>query len=885
MRTIAVHDGHSPGGTKLATVNYIVDVTNANTQYRAYNQANTATILAQAAFNKANTQSNQTFTQAAFDTANSAQANIVIINGVNVTQNAAVFATDGKMQSAYNQANTGTVLAQASYNQANVTIGVDVTQNNRITVIESTNVSQNARLDYSNSTITIIQGVDTTQNTAIAATDGKMQSGYNQANTGTVLAQAAFNTANNVFPQIQPSFNVANSASANTIIIQGVDVTQNTRLTVIEGTNLSQNVRLDYSNSAITILQGVNTTQNTRLTVIENTDLSQNVRIDYSNAAITIIQGVNTSQNVAIDATNQYSYSAFSTANNAYNQSNTGTVLAQAAFNFANTSSNSITVFAQAGYNQANVTIGVDATQNTRMTIIEGTDVSQNTRLTIIEGTNVSQNTAITATDSKMQSGYNQANTGLVLAQASFDYANSRQNIQTSASPTFNGLTLTNALAIAQGGTGATSSAAALTSLLPTGTTSGYVLTTGGPGTFYWAAGGGGGSGATPGTTIASTRISTTGNGSGLAYSTPVYTAGASQLRVYINGVRQFASEYTETSGNTAGSGIVTFSTSPASGSAILFEVDGYIVNPYYANNITFTAPQGTIPSTANTIQLAIQDLESRKATLASPSFTGLATATTVDTNASNTAIATTAFVKNALNNSNTYTMSVSGNAGTVTNGFYTSSSFNLGTTSVAVNRSSASQSLTGINIDGNAGTVTDGFYTTSSFNLGTTSIAVNRASASQSLTGINIDGSAATFTSTTQNSQFNSLGVGTAASATAGEIRATNEVTAYYSSDETLKENIQTIHDALGKLKQLRGVMFDWKDSYIQKRGGEDGYFVRKHDTGVIAQEVEKVLPEVVAERLDGTKAVKYEKLAGLIIQSIVELSEQVEQIKDKLK
>jgi hypothetical protein len=50
-------------------------------------------------------------------------------------------------------------------------------------------------LDYSNTAITIIQGVDVGQNTAITATDGKMSSAYNQANTGTVLAQAAFNSA------------------------------------------------------------------------------------------------------------------------------------------------------------------------------------------------------------------------------------------------------------------------------------------------------------------------------------------------------------------------------------------------------------------------------------------------------------------------------------------------------------------------------------------------------------------------------------------------------------------------------------------------------------------------------------------------------------------
>ena len=128
---------------------------------------------------------------------------------------------------------------------------------------------------------------------------------------------------------------------------------------------------------------------------------------------------------------------------------------------------------------------------------------------------------------------------------------------------------------------------------------------------------------------------------------------------------------------------------------------------------------------------------------------------------------------------------------------------------------------------------------------------------------------------------QFGSVGVGTAASGVTGEIRAIGEITSYYSSDANLKENVVTIDNALAKLRQISGVMFDWSDEEITRRGGEDGYFVRKHDTGIIAQEVEAVLPEVVAARPDGYKAVKYEKLAGLIIQAINELADQVDEIK----
>jgi len=135
----------------------------------------------------------------------------------------------------------------------------------------------------------------------------------------------------------------------------------------------------------------------------------------------------------------------------------------------------------------------------------------------------------------------------------------------------------------------------------------------------------------------------------------------------------------------------------------------------------------------------------------------------------------------------------------------------------------------------------------------------------------------------TASDVQFDSFGVGTAASGTTGEIRATNDVTAFYSSDAALKENVVNIPDPLEALKKLNGVLFDWKKEYIDQRGGEDGYFVRKKDVGVIAQEVEKVLPEAVAQRPDGIKAVKYDRLTCLLIEAVKKLSDQVESLSKK--
>ncbi len=130
-------------------------------------------------------------------------------------------------------------------------------------------------------------------------------------------------------------------------------------------------------------------------------------------------------------------------------------------------------------------------------------------------------------------------------------------------------------------------------------------------------------------------------------------------------------------------------------------------------------------------------------------------------------------------------------------------------------------------------------------------------------------------------DTQTDSLGVGTAPSSTSGEIRATNDVTAYYSSDAKLKTNVVNIENALDKVKQIRGVEFDWTQEYIDEKGGEDGYFVRKHDVGVIAQEVETVLPEVVGTRDNGTKAVRYDRMVALLIEAMKDQQSQIDELK----
>jgi|TARA_R110002153_G_scaffold266521_1_gene429916 hypothetical protein len=115
--------------------------------------------------------------------------------------------------------------------------------------------------------------------------------------------------------------------------------------------------------------------------------------------------------------------------------------------------------------------------------------------------------------------------------------------------------------------------------------------------------------------------------------------------------------------------------------------------------------------------------------------------------------------------------------------------------------------------------------------------------------------------------------------STTQGRIDAANDIVAYSTSDKRLKENITPITNALDKIKEINGVEFDWKELTVEEKihiHSNEG-----HDVGVIAQEIEKVLPEVVTTRDNGYKAVKYEKIVPLLIESIKELKAEIETLK----
>ena len=131
------------------------------------------------------------------------------------------------------------------------------------------------------------------------------------------------------------------------------------------------------------------------------------------------------------------------------------------------------------------------------------------------------------------------------------------------------------------------------------------------------------------------------------------------------------------------------------------------------------------------------------------------------------------------------------------------------------------------------------------------------RSDATDTASGVITFSNATASTSTTTGAVkiTGGLGVG-------GAIYAGGDVTAY--SDERLKDNIETITNAVNKVDQLRGVTYTRKEDGIAS-------------TGVIAQDVEKVLPQAVTTDEDGMKAVKYGNMVGLLIEAIKEQNETI--------
>ena len=106
-------------------------------------------------------------------------------------------------------------------------------------------------------------------------------------------------------------------------------------------------------------------------------------------------------------------------------------------------------------------------------------------------------------------------------------------------------------------------------------------------------------------------------------------------------------------------------------------------------------------------------------------------------------------------------------------------------------------------------------------------------------------------------------------------QIEASGDVIAFGSSDRNLKDNIQPIENPLEKMDKIGGYTFVWNNKQSTYQG---------KDVGVVAQEIQEVLPEIVSGRANGYLGVKYEKIVPLLIESIKENTKKIKELEQEI-
>ena len=126
---------------------------------------------------------------------------------------------------------------------------------------------------------------------------------------------------------------------------------------------------------------------------------------------------------------------------------------------------------------------------------------------------------------------------------------------------------------------------------------------------------------------------------------------------------------------------------------------------------------------------------------------------------------------------------------------------------------------------------------------------------------------------------RFFRTGGGWVVMSNAGDVKAKGDIIAYGTSDKRLKKKLKPIDDPLEKISMIGGYTFEWDKKKTSARSGKD--------VGVVAQEIEKILPEIVETRDDEmkTKAVRYDKIIPLLIEGIKELTQKVESLEAQLE
>ena len=760
--------------------------------------------------------------------------------------------------------------------------------------------------------------VNTTQNTDITITGSYANSAYTAANLAQSYANSAFTKSNTNATDITIAGSYANSAYTTANGSVGVNTTQNTNITIVgsyaNSAYTAANLAQSYSNSAYTSAN----TNATDITIVGS----------YANSAYT-----------AANLAQSY-------ANSAYTKANSATTTAQAAFDKANTSSGggsaaiaAMDTFTSAGGTTITLS-ATPATKNSTMLYING--VYQNKDQYTLSGSTITFTTAPQSGDYIEVTTFTANTTGLYyttnavvssltvnnttrltqssttgavtmdlaaiagLAAGSYSYpalqVDSYGRITTISNQTavssFNGLTGAVTLSSAN-----VTTALGFTPLSDTTTYS--LITANAASTNAYV------NSVVTANAVSTNSVITTANSNLKLYVDSNITANAASANSVINtritANATSANAYTDASNTnnilytnaqitanaTSTNAYTTLAFTRANNSSNTFVGTTGTANPLNGN-ITFASNTGVIIS-AQGNTLYINDSQDLR-TSASPQFNVITYSTITGGNvyangslngaaanvtgsiignnlyANTTINAVTANVTGSLLVNNVYAnTSLNGNSANVTGiikggNIYANTTLNGGSANVTGNIISsyvvannavlangfdlylhANAAYTKANTGGGGGgaTITDDTTTNATrYVLFTTQTSGSQTVANTSTTKLTYNPSTGTLSSTV--------------------------VTA--SSDERLKSNIETIVTPIGIIKLMRGVSFIRTDS-------------GKKDYGVIAQEIEKVLPDIVHTDQDGMKSVSYNSIIGFLIEAVKDLQDQIDGLKQKIK
>ena len=476
-KTLTVHDGVTVGGTYVATniqLTSAYDKANAanvlaqagfNQANSGFNKANSANVLAQNAYDASNTVN--VYAYSAYNTANSAQANTVITQGVDSTQNTWIGSNAVFSQASYDKANSANLLAQGSFDQGN----------NNTTVLTSAYNFANSVNTYAYSSNVYLSSLVSTTNTAmkayvdqantgmasyvtdsISTSNTAMKAYVDQANTGMASYVVASNTAMKAYVDqantgLKSYGDATYFAKTGGTISGDVTISGNNNLTVtgnliVQGTTFTSNTTTFEINDPLLLLGVGNYFSDTRDIGFashynDGTNAHSGLIRDYATKEYYFFKGytpeVSANDNIDI------SHASFEKANVQADKITSQFLVA----NSATLGGIDVITYSTAAFDKANsaasntvITQGVDSTQNTNITtatnLAQGAFTSANTRANSFSGTTGS------ATPSGGSITFTSTNGITISGTSSTLTINSPQDLQSTATPTFKGVSFAN---------------------------------------------------------------------------------------------------------------------------------------------------------------------------------------------------------------------------------------------------------------------------------------------------------------------------------------------------------------------------------------------------------------------------------------------------------